>query len=249
MIETDLEKMGLTSGESRVYLALVELKESTVGPISKKSGVAYSKIYDVLSRLIEKGLASFIVKEKTKYFHPAPPGRLYDYLDKQKKEIDESKTLLDTILPKLEKIGIEEQESVRLFYGFNGILSAYEILIKNTSKDDVIKYFYCGDGNYFDQTKKFYLQRPQFFEMIETIYKNKNVVWNGVYTGLGEDPKLDFMKIKKTTLPLPGNFDMSNEFVLITLWDDRPKGILIQSKELARNFRNYFDIIWEMKIK
>ena len=64
----DLLKIGLTEGESKVYLALTELGSSTVGPIVKKSGVAYSNIYDILHRLIEKGIVSFIIKNKTRYF-------------------------------------------------------------------------------------------------------------------------------------------------------------------------------------
>ena len=44
----ELLKVGLTDGETKVYLALSEIGSSTVGPIVKKSGIAYSNIYDVL---------------------------------------------------------------------------------------------------------------------------------------------------------------------------------------------------------
>ena len=87
MYEKSLEQVGLTSGESRVYLALMEIGSSTVGPIAKKSKVAYSKIYDVLERLVEKGLVSYTVKEKTKYFQAVEPARLFDYLEKKEGEI------------------------------------------------------------------------------------------------------------------------------------------------------------------
>jgi sugar-specific transcriptional regulator TrmB len=68
MESIELTKLGLTEGEAKVYLALLKLGSSTVGPIVKKSKVAYSNIYEVLERLISKGLVSFIKKEKTKYF-------------------------------------------------------------------------------------------------------------------------------------------------------------------------------------
>jgi len=66
MIEQDLQGIGLTDGETKAYLAMLELGSSTVGPIAKKSGISYSKIYEVLQRLIDKGIVSFIVKEKTR---------------------------------------------------------------------------------------------------------------------------------------------------------------------------------------
>ena len=61
----ELLKVGLTDGESKVYLALSQLGSSTVGPIVKKSGIAYSNIYDVLDRLTKKGIVSFVIKSKT----------------------------------------------------------------------------------------------------------------------------------------------------------------------------------------
>ena len=72
----DLLKIGLTEGETKVYLALSKLGSSTVGPIVKESKVAYSNIYDILNRLIEKGIVSFIIKQKTKYFQAASPSNL-----------------------------------------------------------------------------------------------------------------------------------------------------------------------------
>ena len=63
-----LRKVGLTDGESKVYLALLELGSSTTGPIVKEADIAKSIVYQILDRLIQKGLVSYIVKEKTKYF-------------------------------------------------------------------------------------------------------------------------------------------------------------------------------------
>ncbi len=47
-----LSKIGLTEGETTVYLALLELGSSTTWNITKKSGISGSKVYEVLDRLI-----------------------------------------------------------------------------------------------------------------------------------------------------------------------------------------------------
>ena len=79
-----LKDAGLTEGEIKVYLALLELGDTTTGPLVDKSGVARSIVYQILERLIEKGLASYIVKDKTKYYQAADPNKLLDYAQKRK---------------------------------------------------------------------------------------------------------------------------------------------------------------------
>ena len=53
----NLTKLGLTNGEARVYLSMIQIGPSKVGKIVELSRVSYSKIYGVLDRLILKGLA------------------------------------------------------------------------------------------------------------------------------------------------------------------------------------------------
>ena len=90
MYKEKLEELGLTSGESKVYEALLVLGPSTVGPVVKKSNVAYSNIYEILNRLLDKGLVSFIVKQKTKYFQAEDINRIKDYLVLQEKELEKN---------------------------------------------------------------------------------------------------------------------------------------------------------------
>src|SRR3989344_7352086 len=100
----ELKRIGLTDGESRAYLALLKLGSSTVGPIVKESGVSYSKIYEVLGRLLEKGIISYNIKQKTKYFQAIEPERLLDFLNKKEIELKENKRLLGKIIPELQNL-------------------------------------------------------------------------------------------------------------------------------------------------
>ena len=80
------KQIGFTDGETKVYLALLKLGSTTAGPLTHKSRVSRSKVYEILERLMEKGLVSFIIKEKTKYFQAAEPSKIQDYLEKKEKE-------------------------------------------------------------------------------------------------------------------------------------------------------------------
>ena len=86
-----LKEAGLTDGEIKVYIAMLELGSSTTGPIIEKSGIARSIIYLILEKLMQKGLASFITKEKTKYFQAAEPQRILQYIGEREKRLKENK--------------------------------------------------------------------------------------------------------------------------------------------------------------
>jgi HTH-type transcriptional regulator, sugar sensing transcriptional regulator len=47
-----LTTLGLTPGEAKVYLAMIQIGSSRVGKIVEISGVSQSKVYNVLDRLI-----------------------------------------------------------------------------------------------------------------------------------------------------------------------------------------------------
>ncbi|MDP1694039.1 MAG: helix-turn-helix domain-containing protein, partial [Candidatus Woesearchaeota archaeon] len=70
------EDIGFSKGEVKVYFALLDLGETTIGPLSKKSEITAAKVYPILEKLIKKGLVSFIIKSDTKYFSPANPKRI-----------------------------------------------------------------------------------------------------------------------------------------------------------------------------
>ena len=54
-----LQNIGLTKNEITVYLTLLELGTTTTGPLTYKSGLHNSRVYESLNKLIEKGLASY----------------------------------------------------------------------------------------------------------------------------------------------------------------------------------------------
>jgi len=69
MIENILKEIGLTEGEIKIYLALLELGSSSITSIIKRSGISGSKAYEVLDRLAKKGLVNFIIKNNILIFN------------------------------------------------------------------------------------------------------------------------------------------------------------------------------------
>src|SRR3989344_1453237 len=163
MYEEHMQKLGLTSGESRAYIALVELGSSTVGPIAKKSKVVYSKIYEVLERLIEKGLVSYTIKEKTKYFQAVEPVRIQEYLKKKESEIQDNMKMLEGILPYLNKLAVHDQShGAEIFIGNKGIMTAYDLLLHKIPKNGLVRFFYAFNPQYGREIYDFYFKTGTF---------------------------------------------------------------------------------------
>ncbi len=245
MYEKQLQRVGLTEGESKVYEALLTLGSSTVGPVVKRAGVAYSNIYEILNRLLEKGLVSFIVKEKTRYYQAEEPNRIRDYIQKQEEHLKESRQTFENILPELESVRsfVGNKEEAEIFVGQKGLLSSFEKLLKNSRKRDVGFFFYVHDPKYYEQAEKFYIKSWDILKK----YGNR---WKGISNERLKETKLaasypKFIEQKYVSFPVPGNIDIMNDKVLITVWRDKPIGILIHSQEMAESFKQYFDSVWK----
>jgi sugar-specific transcriptional regulator TrmB len=67
-----LTRLGLTTYEAKAYAALVRRDSSTAAQVARLAGVPRQRIYDVLSSLVEKGLASTRPGQAVKYAATAP---------------------------------------------------------------------------------------------------------------------------------------------------------------------------------
>ena len=121
MIDTSiLEDIGLTNGQIKVYLALIELGETTSGPIIKKSKLQNSVVYNALNQLIQNGLVTYIQKGKRKYFSTTDPKNLSKFIQEKKERVDE-------LIPKLiekRKVSKQKQEA-QVFRGWKGLYTAF----------------------------------------------------------------------------------------------------------------------------
>jgi sugar-specific transcriptional regulator TrmB len=137
-VYSQLEQIGLTKGEIAVYFSLLELGSSTVGPIVDKSKLSSSKIYDVLERLIGKGLVSYVVRENKKYFEAASPNRILDYLKEKEESIRLQQKDIENIMPELllkQKMAKKTQE-VTIYEGIKGIKTAREKSLQTLKKGE-----------------------------------------------------------------------------------------------------------------
>ncbi len=245
-----LEEAGLTGGESKVYLALLELGPSTTGPIVEKSGVARSIVYQILERLAQKGLVSSVIREKTSHFQAAQPDRLLEYMEERGKELQESKRKLEELLPKLSAMqGAAKESEVQVFTGFKGMISVHEHTYQKLKKGD--EYFYMGitelqPPHYHAYWQRDHARRAKVGIRAKLLFSRKTqkrVLANrNSYSGC--DAR--YMPIETDT---PAWFMGYNDVAVISLVSANPITIEIANKEVADSFRAYFEAFWKQSKK
>lgn len=113
-----LEKIGLTSYEIRTFSSLLKTGELTASDLSQKSGVPYSKIYEVLGILEEKGWIGSDDSRPTKYFAKSPATGIETTKQKMESEFKENQNIiLNELVPLYEQSGTSEKPDIWVLSG------------------------------------------------------------------------------------------------------------------------------------
>jgi len=143
-----LEELGLSEKEARVYLALLELGSVPVRDVVKQAKIKRPTAYVVLDSLLERGLINMIDRRGVRIYNSAPPKKLIEYL---KIKSDEYSGLADTakkLLPGLKSLQKKQKEEtvkpkVEVFEGSREMKSVYEDTL--ASLEAIRAYAYLND--------------------------------------------------------------------------------------------------------
>ena len=137
-----LEKIGMSDSEIKIYLALLELGSSKTGEIIGKTGLQSSTVYHVLENLKERGLVSYILKGKVKYFQAESPDVFSDILE----EMQEG---FNNLLPKLKRKEASSKKKLgaEIFEGYKGLKAAFNDILDSLDKEDEYYFFSSPSQN------------------------------------------------------------------------------------------------------
>lgn len=245
MIKQSLKSIGLTDGEIKVYLALLETGSSSIGNIIKKSKISGSKTYEVLDRLIQKGLANFVTKNGVKYFEASSPNKILDYLNEKGEQIEEEKVSIQKIIPELLlKQNLSQKSEVKVFTGFEGLKTANEDIINSLKRGE--EWLSMGLSEQPEKWETYFNKRQ--IERAKKGIVHKHLLNEGYKSLYQKRKKLPYTYFKF----LPKDFEMpisteiyGNKIIIMILIRENPMAIMIESQEVANSFRKYFEHIWK----
>tara|TARA_Y100000031_G_C8253435_1_gene401781 strand:- start:5065 stop:5808 length:744 start_codon:yes stop_codon:yes gene_type:complete len=242
-----LKQIGLTDSEIKVYLALLELGSSKKAPIVKKSKISSSKVYEVIDKLIDKGLASYVIKNKVKHFNAAPPSRIKNYLKQKEKTLKQQKREFDKLLPSLElrQTLTQKGSDAEIYKGWKGMTTVYNDLLESLRRGD--KYYIFGASKGID-TKKVKSFYSRFNKKAEKKKLKAHIIFNE--NARGNIPNVEKKsKVKYLDQTTPSEILIYKNKTAIVLLEKEPLIILIRGESIARSFRSYFNVMWMMAKK
>lgn len=248
MLEKILEKLGLSEKEAKVYLATLELGQDSVQNIAKKAEVNRPTAYFILERLMDLGLVSTLMHDKKTLFVAESPKELENILNREKQEIENHRDELKASMNQLLAIynASEGKPVVRYFEGADGLeaLDRYgrEFLKRNSevlgiSPIDII------EKNFPDRRKKSINERVKLGIKARTIYTHEN---GEIPNYVNKKELRDGVFIPREIFPLNATITIYPEWGLKLYYFNisKPFGIIIESKELAQNFKLLFELAW-----
>jgi sugar-specific transcriptional regulator TrmB len=237
MLTQILENIGLTEKEAKIYLSNLEIGSSPVSKIAQKAKINRVTTYDILEKLVKKGLINFFVKNKIKYFCATDPELVVNEFKRRTNE-------LQSALPDLKRLhGDTIHPRVRYFEGLDGIKSIYADTL--TSKSEILNY-----GN----SKEIRIHWPTY----DVDYVQERATRKIYLRGIAPDDEYGrWVKSRDTDfdreirLVSKDKFNFTNEIhiyddkVAIISFKDELIGMIIESPEIANTQRAIFKIVWE----
>ncbi|MFH0854514.1 MAG: helix-turn-helix domain-containing protein [bacterium] len=136
-IQEQLQSLGLSEKEARVYMSSLELGSSAVQEIARKAGVNRATTYVQIEALLKKGLMSSVIRGKKRYFSAENPGYLLKLLDIKMGEINDKRKEFEKYIPELEAMfdNAQEKPKVKYYEGLEGLRSVQQDFFMTNSKE------------------------------------------------------------------------------------------------------------------
>lgn len=242
MLDGDLlQSLGLSSQETKVYLAALELGRSLPKHLAEKANIKRPTLYKLLPELLEKGFLSETIIGKRRYLIAEDP---QVFLDKKQSEIGQLEKILPQFRSLLATASIKPK--INFYEGLEGLKKVY---MDNLRARRPIAEF-IGLEKVHPEIES-YLTNYYISERIRRRISIKILISGPPKYGtinLITDPRV-FREIKTISgkqfpIPLDCYIYGDNVSFLVFKKDSEPIGVIIRSKEISVTMKSFFDFIW-----
>lgn len=247
MIEKELQNLGLSPKETKVYLSALELGAKSAQDLARHANVNRVTCYVMLDNLIKRGLVSQVEGEKGRIFVAESPEKLLHYLDSRERRVKEQKSGVEKILPQLLAIFNVESDKpkVRYLEGYNGVRTLQKMVLDSKTKniDGIVSLDYAFE--HFE---------PRVFddyrvELIKRGVTGRNIVTTEKYTldyipkGMEKLQQIRILPYDK--FQFPGEIAIYDSFASIMSFHGKPVCIMIEHSAVVSILKSWFSLAWE----
>ncbi len=133
-----MKRLGLTEYEIMTYVALIDGGPLTASDVSAVSKVPYSRVYEVLGRLEERGLVEVRRGRPTEYAAKSPSEMIRVLRREQEQTFEEcAHAIIEDLQPRFENANQSTTRDVWLLYGRSAV-TAKLLAMLDTARSDVL---------------------------------------------------------------------------------------------------------------
>lgn len=239
-----LKELGLSKGQVKVYSAVLELGTSGLNKIQEKTGIERRNIYDILNKLIEKGLITYTVEKGKKTFQCTHPNKILEEIKKKEKSLKQ----LENQIPQIKDLFDISKPEIRAEV-FRGNEAMKALL------NEALEYkesHWIGGNSGVESTNL----KNWFNHWMKKRAKKKHIMYDLVDYGTflqGLKPT-NIKKHKKEyykRCELPK--DLKSPMVIIIfgnkvaqiLWSKQSFAFVLESEQIKQSFMKYFNYFWK----
>ena len=235
-----LSHLGLRDKESKVYLALLSRGYVGTSALIAATGLHSQYVYDGLIGLEEKGLVHHVLKNGRKKFAAQSPKHL-EVL------VQEKKRAVDALIPQL--LSLSGRSDLQSFEVYQGVESFKAEEFQKLKEAPVgSRLHIIGDeGQLFYEVMGEDLEEYECIRVEKKIHLRHIASMENKERNIASLPSNKFFEMRTLEGLLPGRINTN-------IWDDRVSFNIysapvitfsISNKEIAENYLNFFNALWE----
>ncbi len=239
-----LKDIGLSKGEISVYSAVLELGISNLNKIQQKTGIERRNIYDILNKLIEKGLISYTIEKGKRTYQCTHPNKIKEEIESKEDSLRKLKERIPQMMDLFKATKVDIRAEV-----FRGNESMKALL------NEMLEYkesYWIGGNSGVETTNLKNWFKHWMRKRLEKKHWLYDLADYGTYLKdlePGKEKTFEKQLYKKQWLPKNLNSPMviaifGNKVAQI-LWSDQSFAFVLESKEIKESFMKYFKYFWK----
>ena len=247
----ELQELGYSPNEIGVYLSLLELGQTTVGAIIKKTGLHRQVVYNTLEQLEQKGLISVVTKSNRQNFTVRDPRKIME-------SIDRNKQTAQKIIPQLLDIQTttKHKQEIKIYEGVDGFQAMHKRCIEEMPMGCPNNVIGSGGENWFRlmREKSFinFYRETRLKKKVATrlvAFENQK---KGAIEIIRADARqgskgLKYWRFLPDSYDTPAGIQTYDKYVNIIIYDSEPLiAFQIKNRLVARKFDKYFEMLWKI---
>ncbi|MDO8650011.1 MAG: helix-turn-helix domain-containing protein [Candidatus Berkelbacteria bacterium] len=234
-----LEELNVPQNEAKVYLALLDIGQTSAGEVIRRTGLHRSVVYESLDRLIDRKLVYKLEKQKIAHFQATNPVHLAERTKAQH-------SLALDLVPLLTKLVGKKSPEITIYEGLEAY-KRYWVEAMNRLPEGSTDYVAGSLGSgWYDLYGK-------SAKKLVDIHIKRKIKWHMIVFDKDEVelnlkkryPELHQYRYVPGKSLQQGNFNVFGDDTVVLQSIKEPMVIEIRNKVLAQVMKNIFDILWD----